>query len=161
MPLYVPLLFMGVPVFIVLVFALIARQHRRVGRAMHTVPAGWVRAPWPGTVTAEETWRTSHQGPHRDAIGALVHRPIVTYRSATGGDVTFRSGFYGTFMPRPGAQVAVFHDPVDPGRARIAPESIPRTFQRISAVVWVMAVVILVPLTVVFEAVGWFLLTHR
>lgn len=161
MPLYVPLLFMAVPVFIVLVFGFVARQHRRVGRAMATVPAGWVRAPQPGVVTSEETWRTSRQNLNADRVGAIVHRPIVTYRPSNAGDVTFRSGFYGTFMPRPGAQVAVVHDPADPRRARIAPESIPKTFRRLSAAVWVVAIVILLPLTAVFELIGWFLLTHR
>ena len=160
MPLYVPLLFMGLPVFLVLVFVFVARQHRRVARRCARCRQGWVPAPWPGVVTAEETWVSRHRTAG-STTSAVVHRPIVTYRAASGADVTFRSGLYGTFMPRPGAAVAVFHDPADPDRARIAPESIPKTFRRISAVVWVMVVVILAPLVVVFEGIGWFLLTHR
>lgn len=161
MPLYLPLMFMALPVLIALIAVFVVRQHRRVARAMRTVPAGWVRAPWPGRVTAEETWRTERQGYNTDSTGSIVHRPIVTYRAPSGREVTFRSGLYGTWMPRPGAEVGVFHDPADPARARIAPESIPKTFRRISAVAAVFLVMVLVPLLLIFEGLGYFMLTHR
>ena len=161
MPLYVPLLFMALPLVLVTVFVLLLRRGRRVHRAIRTVPPGWVRAPRPGHVTAEETWRTSHSTYAGSSTGAVVHRPIVTFRPAAGGEITFRSGAYGTFMPRPGAQVGVFHDPADPARARIAPESVPRTFGAVAGVAAVVAVLVLVPLTLLFEGLGYFMLTHR
>jgi hypothetical protein len=157
-PVYVPLLFMAVPLVIGVLFFGIVRSYRRGARGAVTVPDGWVRAPGAGVVVDEKTWRTRSRG---EQSGAFVRQPTVRYRAATGADITFVSPVYATWMPRPGTAVGVVHDPHDPARARIAPESIPRRNRALGTVALVVGVCIWVPLTAIFELLGWFLLTHR
>ena len=54
-----------------------------------------------------------------------MRQPVITFQSADGREVTFKSRLRATAMPRPGALVGVYHDPADPTRACIAPESLP------------------------------------
>ena len=53
-----------------------------------------------------------------------VRQPVITFQSADGREITFTSRLHAAGLPRPGALVGVFHDPTDPTRACIAPESL-------------------------------------
>jgi len=148
MPAWLALVLLVTPVVIVAILG--TREVRSVerGRRITTVPDGWL--PARGVVVDE---RVSRRG--KDP-GARPRRPVITFQSVDGREVTFTSRIEAAGMPRPGALVAVYHDPRDPTRACIAPESLPDVplplagAARFSIVViWMLAVVT----TVIFVGV--------
>ncbi|SHG74375.1 Protein of unknown function [Jatrophihabitans endophyticus] len=143
------------PVLVGSILGLVFRSQRRRARAAVTVPAHWATAQ--GTVVAEESGYVPTGG-----LGntVFVRRPIVRYRTADGRDVTFRSDVHASFMPRPGQDVAVRHDPVDPERARIAAQSLPRANDVAAGVVWIVLLVLFAPIAAVCGFVGWYMLTR-
>jgi hypothetical protein len=121
MPAWLGLILLVTPVILAAVFG--TRQIRESKRARSTdyVPEGWV--PAHGVVVDERSWRRRR----RTASGAKgrVRQPVITFQSADGREITFSSRIHAAGMPRPGALVEIYHDPLDPTRACIAPESIP------------------------------------
>jgi hypothetical protein len=120
MPAWLGLLLLVVPVFLAALFG--TRQVRESQRARRFggVPEGWVSAP--GVVVDERTSRRRRRAP--DGSLQPVRQPIITYQSADGREITFNSRIHAAGMPRPGALVEIYHDPDEPTRACIAPESL-------------------------------------
>lgn len=156
MPIYVPLIFFAVGCGIAILTVGFAVFARRARRAVNAVPADWL--PAVGTVVDERSFFT--RGPYNE-LGAFVRRPTVAFREASGRESTFVSGIYGSFMPRPGATVAVFYDPADPSRARIGPGSIPRVNAQLTTAAVVLGGCLALPLAAVFVAIGVVLLRTR
>lgn len=120
MPAWLGLLLLIVPVVIVAAFGTRQVRESADGRAFSTVPEGWV--PARGVVVDESSSRRRRRTV--DGTRQSVRRPIITYQSTDGREITFTSRIRAAGMPRPGALVGVYHDPVDPTRACIAPESL-------------------------------------
>ncbi len=120
MPAWLGLILLVLPVLIVAGFG--TRQVRETGgdRAIPTVPEGWV--PARGVVVDERTWHRRRRTP--DGTVQPVRQPVITFQSTDGREITFTSRLHAAGLPRPGALVGVFHDPGDPTRACIAPESL-------------------------------------
>ncbi len=120
MPAWLGLLLLVLPVVIVAVFG--TRQVRETGgdRTITTVPDGWV--PARGVVVDERTWHRKRRTP--DGTVQAVRQPVITFQSTDGREITFTSRLHAAGLPRPGALVGVFHDPSDPTRACISPESL-------------------------------------
>lgn len=120
MPAWLGLLLLIVPVVIAASFGTRQVRESASERSFRTVPDGWVAAR--GVVVDERIGR----GQRRTAEGGRrrVRRPIITYQSADGREITFTSRIRAAGMPRPGTLVGVFHDPRDPTMACIAPESL-------------------------------------
>lgn len=113
------------------------------------MPSGWLAAR--GVVVDE---RISRQRGHNPAD--RLRRPVITFQSVDGREVTFTSRIQATGMPKPGALIAVYHDPADPTRACIAPEALPDVLLPLAgvarfsiAVIWILAVLT----TAIFVAV--------
>jgi hypothetical protein len=156
MPAWLGLLLLIVPVIIVAAFGTRQVRESADGRSFSTVPEGWVRAR--GVVVDEDSSRRRHRTP--DGTRQPVRRPIITYQSADGREITFRSRIRAAGMPRPGALVGVYHDPVDPTRACIAPESLKNVrppmggaAKAIIGVIWSLAgATMLIFVVVLFDA---------
>jgi hypothetical protein len=120
MPAWLGLLLLVLPVFIVAVFG--TRQVRETGgdRTITVVPDGWL--PARGVVVDERTWHRRRRTP--DGSVQPVRQPVITFQSTDGREITFTSRLHAAGLPRPGALVGVYHDPNDPTRACIAPESL-------------------------------------
>ena len=142
MPAWLGLILLVLPVLIVAVFG--TRQVRETGgdRAIATVPAGWV--PARGVVVDERTWHRRRRTP--DGTVQPVRQPVITFQSTDGREITFTSRLQAAGLPRPGALVGVFHDPTDPTRACIAPESLANMATPLAAaskaligIIWLLA----------------------
>ncbi|MEP6560520.1 MAG: DUF3592 domain-containing protein, partial [Nakamurella sp.] len=121
MPAWLGLLCLVTPVFIVAWFGTRQIRESKRGRKPAAVPDGWL--PARGVVVDERTWRRRRKS--SDGRKQQVRQPIITFQSVDGREITFSSRIHAAGTPRPGALVAVYHDPVDPTRACIAPESLP------------------------------------
>lgn len=156
MPAWLGLLLLVIPVIIVAAFGTRQVRESTDGRKTATVPEGWV--PARGVVVDEDSSRRRRRT--RDGTRLPVRRPVITYQSTDGREITFTSRIRAAGMPRPGALVGVYHDPVDPIRACIAPESL----QNVSApmggaakamigIIWSLAAVtLLIFVAVLFDA---------
>ena len=120
MPAWLGLLLLVAPIVIVAAFGTRQVRESKHGRATATVPDGWL--PVHGVVVDERTWRRRRRAP--DGSLQPVRQPIITFQSVDGREFTFSSRIHAAGTPRPGTLVGVFHDPVDPTRACIAPESL-------------------------------------
>jgi len=118
MPAWLAFVLLLTPVVIVAVLGTREVRSAERGRRITTVPDGWL--PARGVVVDE---RVSHRG--GKGAGGRRRRPVITFQSVDGREVTFTSRIEAAGMPRPGALIAVFHDPADPTRACIAPEALP------------------------------------
>lgn len=120
MPAWLGLLLLVIPVLLAAIFGTRQVKESRQARQLGVVPEGWL--PARGVVVDE---RTSHRRA-KAADGTLqpVRQPIITYQSVDGREITFSSRIHAPGMPRPGTLVAVYHDPDDPTRACIGPESL-------------------------------------
>ncbi len=120
MPAWLGLILLVLPVFIVAVFG--TRQVRETGvdRMITTVPDGWLKAR--GVVVDERTWHRKRRTP--DGKVLPVRQPTITFQSTDGREITFTSRIHAAGLPRIGALVGVYHDPKDPTRACISPESL-------------------------------------
>ncbi len=125
MPPWLGLILLVLPVIAVATFGTRQVRESDAGRTSDgpaaVVPAGWLAAR--GVVVDERTWRRRRR---RIPDGSMqpIRQPVITFQSADGREITFTSRIHAAGMPRPGALVGVFHDPVDPTRACIAPESL-------------------------------------
>ena len=144
MPAWLGLILLVLPVLIVAVFG--TRQVRETGgdRTITTVPSGWVAAR--GVVVDERTWHRRRRTP--DGTMHPVRQPVITFQSADGREITFTSRLHAAGLPRPGALVGVFHDPTDPTRACISPESLGNMATPLAtaskvliAIIWLLATV--------------------
>ncbi len=142
MPAWLGLLLLVLPVLIVAVFG--TRQVRETGgdRTITTVPDGWV--PARGVVVDERTWHRKRRTP--DGSVQPIRQPVITFQSTDGREITFTSRLHAAGLPRPGALIGVFHDPQDPTRACISPESLKNMATPLAtaskvliATIWVMA----------------------
>lgn len=115
------LLLLVLPVFLVAAFGTRQVRESKHARTVASVPDGWL--PAMGVVIDERTWRRRRRTP--DGSVQPVRQPIITFQSADGREITFRSRIHAAGTPRPGSLVGVYHDPVDPTLACIAPESLP------------------------------------
>lgn len=120
MPAWLGLILLVTPVLLAAIFGTRQVRESRQARQLGMVPDGWV--PARGVVVDE---RTSHRR-RKGADGSVqpVRQPVITFQSADGREITFNSRINAPGMPRPGTLVEVFHDPDDPTRACIAPESL-------------------------------------
>ncbi len=149
MPAWLALVLLVTPVVIVAVLGTREVRSTDRGRRITIVPDGWL--PARGVVVDEHVSRRGSNKP-----GARRRRPVITFQSVDGREVTFTSRIEAAGMPRPGALIAVYHDPVDPTRACIAPEALPDTPLPLAGaarfsiwVIWILAVVT----TVIFVGV--------
>ncbi len=149
MPAWLALLLLVTPVAIVAVLGTREVRSADRGRRITTVPDGWL--PARGVVVDEHLSRRA-----RNDAGGRPRRPVITFQSVDGREVTFTSRIEAAGMPRPGALIAVYHDPADPTRACIAPEALPDVSLPLAgaarfsiAVIWVLAVLT----TAIFVAV--------
>ena len=120
MPAWLGLVLLVLPVLIVAVFGTRQVRESAGGRTITTVPDGWVAAR--GVVVDERSWRRTRRTP--DGSVQPVRQPIITFQSIDGREITFSSRIHAAGMPRPGTLVGVYHDPKDPTRACISPESL-------------------------------------
>jgi len=120
MPAWLGLLLLVIPVLLAAVFGTRQVKESRQARQLGAVPEGWVAAR--GVVVDEHTSRRKRKA----ADGSLqpVRQPVITFQSVDGREFTFSSRIHAPGMPRPGSLVGVYHDPHDPTRACIAPESL-------------------------------------
>ncbi len=120
MPAWLGLLLLVIPVLLAAIFGTRQVKESRQARQLGAVPDGWL--PARGVVVDERTSRRRRKA----ADGSLqpVRQPIITFQSADGREITFSSRIHAPGMPRPGTLVEVYHDPADPTRACIAPESL-------------------------------------
>jgi len=144
MPAWLGLLLLVLPVVIVAAFGTRQIRESKRGRELAAVPEGWLLAR--GVVVDERSWRRRRRTP--DGTVQQVRQPIITFQSADGREFTFSSRIHAAGMPRPGTLVGVYHDPVDPARACIAPESLPNvapplglTEKYVIGNIWFLAVV--------------------
>lgn len=116
MPNWLALTLLVVPAILAGLFGTreVRAAHRE--RAVPSVPAGWVAAR--GVVVDEQL--TAGRGGEANPL----RRPVVTYETADGREVTFTSRIQAAGMPRRGSTLAVFHDPVRPTRACIDPQAL-------------------------------------
>jgi hypothetical protein len=149
MPAWLALMLLVTPVVIAAVFGTREVRGADRGRRGRTVPSGWLAAR--GVVVDERISRQRGNNP-----ADRLRRPVITFQSVDGREVTFTSRIQATGMPRPGALIAVYHDPADPTRACIAPEALPDVFLPLAgvarfsiAVIWILAVLT----TAIFVAV--------
>jgi Protein of unknown function (DUF3592) len=119
MPAWLGLLLLVTPVFLAAGFGTRQIRESKHGRAV-AVPDGWVAAR--GVVVDENTSKRLRRA--TDGSKQRVRQPIITFQSADGREITFTSRIRAPGMPRPGTLVEIYHDPFDPTRACIAPESL-------------------------------------
>lgn len=114
MPHWLALMLLVIPAVLAGLFGTreVRAAHRE--RAAPTVPKGWL--PARGVIVDEEL--TAGRGGEANPL----RRPVVTYETADGREVTFTSRIQSSAMPRRGAALAVFHDPLHPTRACIDPQ---------------------------------------
>ena len=110
------------PILVVAVYGTKRIRNSDRTRRISRVPEGWVPARG---VVVDERLRTTGRLT-ADGQPERMHQPVITFQSADGREVTFKSRLRATAMPRPGALVGVYHDPADPTRACIAPGIVAR-----------------------------------
>ena len=120
MPAWLGVLLLIVPVVLTAAFGTRQVRESNAGRTSSKVPDGWL--PARGVVVDERSWRRRRRTP--DGVRQPMRQPIITFQSTDGREITFTSRIHAAGMPRPGALVEVFHDPVDPTRACIAPTAL-------------------------------------
>ncbi|TKV58282.1 DUF3592 domain-containing protein [Nakamurella flava] len=110
-------------------------------RAVPSVPQGWVSAR--GVIVDEQL--TAGRGGEANPL----RRPVVTYQTADGREVTFTSRIQAAGMPKRGTALAVFHDPVQPTRACIDPQALtgvpmplPGSSRILVALIWLVVIVV-------------------
>lgn len=152
MPPWLGLLLLVTPVVIVAAFGTRQIRESKRSRTPARVPEGWL--PARGVVVDERTWRRRRKT--TDGTVQPVRQPIITFQSADGREITFSSRIHAAGTPRPGALVAVYHDPADPTLACISPESLPNVTPPLGLAekyvignIWFLAVV----LTLIFALV--------
>ena len=121
MPAWLALSLAVLPILVVAVYGTKRIRNSDRTRRISRVPERWVPARG---VVVDERLRTTGRLT-ADGQPERMHQPVITFQSADGREVTFKSRLRATAMPRPGALVGVYHDPADPTRACIAPESLP------------------------------------
>lgn len=116
MPEWLALLVLVVPAVLAGAFGTreVRAAHRE--REVPSVPEGWL--PARGVIVDEQL--TAGRGGETDPL----RRPVVTYRTADGREVTFTSRIQAAGMPRRGSALPVFHDPDQPTRACIDPQAL-------------------------------------
>lgn len=121
MPDWLSLLMAAVPIVLAASFGTRQVRYSKRSRAIPQVPAGWL--PAQGVVVDERSY--DRRGRTKDGSVQPVRRPVITYRTVDGREVTFTSRIRAAGTPRVGTLVEVFHDPDDPTLACIAPASLP------------------------------------
>lgn len=116
MPNWLALMLLVIPAVLAGLFGTreVRATHRE--RAVPSVPQGWV--PARGVIVDEQL--TAGRG----GEGNPLRRPVVTYETADGREVTFTSRIQAAGMPKRGTALAVFHDPARPTRACIDPQAL-------------------------------------
>ena len=156
MPAWLGLLLLIVPVMMVAAFGTRQVRESNTGRTFSKVPDGWL--PARGVVVDERSWRRRRRTP--DGARQPLRQPIITFQSTDGREITFTSRIHAAGMPRPGALVEVFHDPVDPTRACIAPISLKNVAAPLGGaakvmigIIWALAgLTLLIFILVLFDA---------
>jgi Protein of unknown function (DUF3592) len=152
MPAWLGLLLLVIPVLLAAIFGTRQVKESKQARQLGAVPDGWVSAR--GVVVDERTSRRRRKG--SDGTPQPIRQPIITFQSADGREITFSSRIHAPGMPRPGTLVEIYHDPIDPTRACIAPESLGNVVPPLGLAekyvignIWFLAVVV----TVIFAVV--------
>lgn len=152
MPDWLSLLLAAVP--IVLAASLATRQVRysKRSRSILQVPSGWL--PASGVVVDELP--SGRRGKAKDGSMQPIRRPVITYRTVDGREITFTSRIRAAGTPRVGTLVDVYHDPDDPTLACIAPHSLSNVRPALGAAdrmvigaIWLVAALIVVIIGVV------------
>src|SRR5664279_1899487 len=97
---WLALVLLVTPVLIVAVLGTREVRSAERGRRIATVPDGWL--PAGGVVVDERVSRRGGTGP-----SGRRRRPVITFQSVDGREVTFTSRIEAAGMPRPGALIAV------------------------------------------------------
>ena len=146
MPAWLGVLLLIVPVVLAAAFGTRQVRESNAGRAFSKVPDGWL--PAHGVVVDERSWRRRRRTP--DGTRQPMRQPIITFQSTDGREITFTSRIHAAGMPRTGALVEVFHDPVDPTLACIAPSSLKNVAAPLGGaakamigIIWLLALVTL------------------
>lgn len=156
MPPWLGLLLLTIPVVFVAAFGTRQVRESADDRSAVAVPEGWVAAR--GVVVDEQTSRRRRRT--ADGTRKPLRRPVITYQSVDGREITFTSRIRAVGTPRPGALVGIYHDPVDPTRACIAPEALQHVTapmagasKVIVGIIWSLAALImLIFVVVLFDA---------
>ncbi len=156
MPAWLALSLAVVPILVIAVYGTKRVRNSDRTRRISTVPEGWIAAR--GVVVDERLRTTGRLS--ADGQPERMRQPVITFQSVDGREVTFTSRLRAVTMPRPGALIGVYHDPADPTRACIAPESLPEVVAPLEpaarfvvGVIWFLAAVTTAVLVVVlFDA---------
>jgi hypothetical protein len=151
-PDWLSLLLAAVPIVLAATFGTRQVRYSKLSRSIPTVPAGWL--PAHGVVVDERSYRRRAKA--KDGTVQRVRRPVITYQTADGREITFTSRIRAAGTPRAGTLVQVFHDPDDPTLACIAPASLPNVAPTLGgadrweiAAIWVAAALVVVIIGVV------------
>ncbi|WP_395728007.1 DUF3592 domain-containing protein [Nakamurella sp.] len=152
MPDWLSLLLAAVPIVLAAFFGTRQVRYSKRSRSIPQVPSGWL--PARGVVVDEQS--LGRRGKARDGSVQRVRRPVITYRTVDGREITFTSRIRAAGTPRVGSLVDVYHDPDDPTLACIAPQSLANITPTLGgadrwviAAIWVVAALVVVIIAVV------------
>lgn len=120
MPDWLSLLLAAVPILLAASFATRQVRYSTRSRSIPQVPSGWL--PASGVVVDEKDY--GRRAKAKDGTWQRIRRPVITYRTVDGREVTFTSRIRAAGTPGIGTLVDVFHDPANPTLACIAPHSL-------------------------------------
>ena len=147
MPDWLSLIVATIPIVLAAAFGTRQVRYSKRARSIPVVPAGWL--PAQGVVVDERSYGRSRKA--KDGAAQRVRRPVITYRTVDGREVTFTSRIRAAGTPRVGTLVEVFHDPADPTLACIAPASLPNVAPGLSGAdrweigaIWAVAALVVV-----------------
>lgn len=121
MPDWLSLLVAMVPIILAAAFGTRQVIYSTRARALPDVPPGWVAAH--GVVVDEQSF--GRLRPAKDGTVQRVRRPVIAFQAVDGREITFTSRIRAAGTPGVGSLVEIYHDPLDPTLACIAPASLP------------------------------------
>ena len=152
MPDWLSLLLAAVPIVLAALFGTRQIRYSKRERSLPPVPSGWL--PASGVVVDEQSF--GRRGKAKDGSVHRVRRPVITYRTVDGREITFTSRIRAAGTPRVGTLVDVYHDPDDPTLACIAPQSLANVAPALGgadrwvvAAIWLVAALVVVIIAVV------------
>ena len=121
MPDWLGLLLAMVPIVLAAAFGTRQVIYSKRAREWPEVPPGW--SPAQGVVVDEQSFGRRRSA--KDGTRQRVRRPVIAFQTAEGREITFTSRIRAAGTPGVGSLVEVYHDPLDPTLACIAPGSLP------------------------------------
>jgi hypothetical protein len=134
-----------VPIILAAAFGTRQVIYSKRARVLPEVPPGWVAVR--GVVVDEQSF--GRRRPAKDGTVHRVRRPVIAFRAADGREFTFTSRIRAAGTPGIGSLVDVYHHPVDPTLACIAPTSLPNVVPSLGLAekwvivnIWIMVAVV-------------------